>query len=95
MSWVEELKAMSQKKARVYRKALLVGIVSATPAKLTPIINWVIIIQNLFDLKISTKGLQKGFITQGKYSQLVKSAISVFEISSFLYKIVETIMTKA
>ena len=72
-----------------------VGIEKAIPAKLAPTINCVSIIQYLLVLIKSMNGLQKGFITHGKYSQLVYNAISEFDISSFLYSTTETIITNA
>ena len=42
----------------------------------------------------STIGLHSGLITQGRYSQLVYSAMSVFEMPSRLYMMTETDITK-
>jgi hypothetical protein len=44
-------------------------------------------------LSKSTNGLQNGFITQGKYNQLVYKAISVLEIPNRLYIITDMVMT--
>ena len=66
MSWVAELKAMTQKKARVYRIKFDAGMVSATQARDAPTSNCITTIQNLFVRSMSTSGLQRGLITQGR-----------------------------
>ncbi len=71
MSCVAELNAMSQRKARLYRTKLPAGSVNATPASPAPTSNCMLMIQKRFVFRLSTSGLHKGLITQGKYNQLV------------------------
>ena len=66
-----ELKASSQKKARVTRKKNGAGAESAIMASAAPTTNCRETIQERFVRIRSTKGDQSGLMTQGRYSQLV------------------------
>ena len=71
MSCVAELKASSHRQASEYCQKLLVGRVSATPARPAPMSNCMAMIHRRLVLRMSTRGLQNGLMTQGRYSQLV------------------------
>lgn len=66
MSWVAELKATSQKTASVALKKKGTGMKNATPASPAPISNCMVTIHHLLVFSRSTKGLQKGLMTQGR-----------------------------
>ena len=76
MSWVAEKKAISQKNTSVDAKKKLVGNRKPTAAIAAAISHCIAITQWRFVLNRSTNGLQKGFITHGRYSHPVKKAIS-------------------
>ena len=64
----------------------------ATPPSAAPITNCMKMIHHRFVLKRSTTGLQRGFMTHGKYNQLVYNAMSVLEMPSLLNMITATVM---
>ena len=69
------------------------GNARATPARPAPISSCMPVIHSRLVFSTSTTGLQNGLITQGRYSQLVYRAISVFETSRRLYIVTDTIIT--
>lgn len=93
MSWVAELNASNHKNAKEFLKKSSAGMVSATPPRPAPINNCIATIQARLVFRISTSGLQNGFMTQGKYSQLVYRAISVLDMPSRLYMMTDTAIT--
>ena len=66
--------------------------VNATAKKVTARSNCVQMIHFLLVDITSIKGLQRGFIVQGRYKILVQKAIIVFEIPIVLNMTTETIM---
>ena len=51
-------------------------------------------VHHLLVLKISTNGLQNGLIIHGRYSKLVKNAISPFGTPIFVNIITEMVLTR-
>ena len=66
MSCVAELKATSQKMARVVWKKFGMGMVKAIPASPAPTSNCMLITHQRLVFNKSTNGLQKGLMTQGR-----------------------------
>jgi hypothetical protein len=66
MSCVAELKAISQKIARVYWKNEGTGIANAAAAREAPMISCIVTIQKRFVRKSSMSGLQSGLSTHGR-----------------------------
>ena len=93
MSWVAELKAISQNTASVSWKNWGIGIDSATSASEAPISNCSVAIHQRLLRSMSTSGDHSGLMTQGRYSQLVYSAMSVLETSRFLYITTDSVIT--
>src|SRR4051794_20245033 len=93
MSCVAELNAMSQSTARLIWKNEGRWGVSATSASAAPITRCRPTIHSRLVRNMSTKGDQSGLITQGRYSQLVYSAMSVFEIPLTLYMTTDSVST--
>src|SRR5436190_873365 len=85
MSCVAELNATSHSIASDIWKKLDIGRVRATSASDVPIASCIARIQRRFVPKSSTTGDQSGLMTQGRYSQLVYSAMSALEMPSVLY----------
>ena len=71
MSWVAEVKATSQKAAKVNWKKNEVGNEKAMHAKAIAMRNSMVTVHQRFVLTRSTNGLQKGLMTHGRYSQPV------------------------
>lgn len=93
MSWVAELKATSQNKASVLWKKWSAGMQNAIPASPAPMSSCMEVIHHRFVRSKSTNGLHNGLITQGRFSQLVYKAISVFDMPIRLYITNEITMT--
>jgi hypothetical protein len=93
MSCVAELKASSQKRHMVHLKKSLTGIRKAIDANRAPMKSCVATIHMRRVRSISTIGLQNGFITQGRYSQLVYSAMEALSIPILLYKMTDITLT--
>jgi hypothetical protein len=68
-------------------------VVRATSASAAPITSCRPTIQIRLVPNNSMNGDQSGLMTQGRYSQLVYSAISVFEMPWFLYMMTDNIIT--
>ena len=77
MSCVAELKAISQKIARLIWKKCGRAVVRATSASAAPITSCKPTIQKRLVRYMSINGDHSGLITHGRYSQLVYRAISV------------------
>ena len=71
MSCVADVKPTSQKMASVSWKKNGVGMVKAMPASAKAMIHCMVSVHQRLVRIISTNGLQKGLITQGRYSQPV------------------------
>ena len=63
------------------------------PARLPPMITCIAAIHHRFLFTMSTRGLHKGFMTQGRYNQLVYKAMSVLLTPMFLNMMTATVMT--
>ena len=70
-----------------------VGMENATRANPSEIRNCIVTTQNRLVRVMSTNGLHSGFTTHGKFSKLVYSARSVFEIPIRLYMVTDITMT--
>ena len=84
---------MSQNTARLSWKKPGRGSVSATPASVAPTKNCRPTTQPRRVPSRSTRGDHSGLITQGKYSQLVYSAMAVLSMPRFLYMTTDKVMT--
>ena len=69
------------------------GTENATSASPNETRNCISTTQNRFVRVMSTSGLHSGLMTQGRYSQLVYSAMSVLEMPSRLYITTDMVMT--
>ena len=93
MSLVAEAKAAIQKQAKVVMKKILVGKVRPTPKSAMEINSCMTKNQLRLVLFKSTNGLQSGFKTHGRYSQLVYNPMSALLMPSFLYIMTDTVTT--
>ena len=71
MSWVALAKAIIQKKKSEPWSHHEAGIVNATPPRAAPMSSCMVTIHQRFDFSMSTNGLHRGLMTQGRYSQEV------------------------
>ena len=93
MSCVALLNAISQKNASDSCNHISVCSVSATPASAAPTSICITSIHQRFVFRLSTIGLHSGFITHGRYSHEVYSAISVFDSPMLVYITVDKTIT--
>ena len=93
MSCVADAKAISQNTASESCTAFGAGNASATIASAAPTVNCSPTIHPRFVPNRSTSGDHSGLMTHGRYSQLVSSAISVFDSPRFLYRMTDTVIT--
>ena len=98
MSWVDEAKAVIQKQTMVRLNILtsepvLEGREKARRAKSRDIAICITTIHHLFVFSTSTKGLQSGLISQGRYRRLVHRAMSALPIPRRLNMITEMLFT--
>jgi hypothetical protein len=93
MSCVADAKAISQNTASVICRNFGPGRASATPASAAPTKNCSTTTQCRLVDNRSTTGLHSGLMTQGRYSQLVYSAICVLLTPRFLYSTTASVIT--
>lgn len=93
MSLVAEAKATIQKQAKLAVKNTSVLRLRPIPKKASAITNCMLKNHFLLVHFKSTKGLQSGFKTQGKYNQLVYNPISALPKPNCLYIITERVTT--